>query len=96
MNNLKNFSPLLVCIFFSSFISPAWSASKHFEWIDDNGTKHMEETCPADCLKKPHLQKDNKGRIIRTDAILTSEEQRTQEKETTQSPNRNLQQFASP
>jgi hypothetical protein len=80
MNNLKNYSSLLLFgLLLSCFVTPCWSETKYYEWVDDNGVRHMEQTCTVECAKKPRVQRDNKGRIIKTETILTPEERRTQE-----------------
>ncbi len=53
------------------------ASAKMYQWVDDNGTRHMESTCPRDCAGKDHFEID-KGRKTLIKGSLTIQERRAE------------------
>jgi len=59
---------------------PASAADKMYEWRDDNGTRHMESTCPPECSRKDHYEIE-KGRKKLIKATISSADRHAKEQE---------------
>lgn len=75
MSNGKNLATCLVLLV--SFASIA--EAKLYKWVDNQGVTHYGETIPPEYADKDNVLLDDKGRVIKKNAQLTTEERRSLE-----------------
>src|SRR5665647_367495 len=70
---------LIALIAGATFCLPV--SAKMYKWVDDKGTTHYGETIPPEYANKDRQLLNKSGVIIKTQDILTPEEQRAKEAE---------------
>lgn len=64
-----------------AFSLPA--SAKMYKWVDDQGVTHYGETIPPEYANKDRSELNKAGRVVKKQEVLTPEERRAKEQETT-------------
>lgn len=59
----------------------ASAEARSFKWVDDKGHTHYGETIPPEYANRSNVELDDKGRVIKTQEVLTEEQRRLREEE---------------
>ncbi len=76
MNKLKLLIAMVAGMTFSMSVSAAM-----YKWVDDQGTTHYGETIPPEYANKSRQILNKSGAVIRTQEVLTPDQQRAKEAE---------------
>lgn len=76
MTNQRLLLVLTCCAAFS-----ASAEARSFKWVDEKGRTHYGETIPPEYANRSSVELDDKGRIIKSQEVLTAEERQAREAE---------------
>lgn len=77
---MTSFRPtLLWCALCAALAAPVEARS--FKWVDDKGRTHYGETIPPEFAHRSSVELDDKGRVVKTQEVLTEEQRRLREEE---------------
>lgn len=79
MTNSQLLWVLACCVTFGTT-----AEARTFKWVDEKGRTHYGETIPPEYANRSSVELDDKGRVIKTQEVLTAEERQIREAENAQ------------
>jgi capsule polysaccharide export protein KpsE/RkpR len=76
MTSIRLIPALVLGLLFSSAIE-----ARTFKWKDEKGRTHYGETIPPEYANRSSVELDEKGRVIKSQEVLTAEERQAREAE---------------